>query len=69
MLKRFALYKLSQYLLDVDSNFGRERIRGTLTAMKMMKNLLNTPDEFLRQRYLELCQEVLDSERANREKE
>lgn len=62
MLKRFAFYKLSQYLLDFGSEFGRERIRGALTAIKKMKYLLDAPPELLRQRYLESCQEVLQDQ-------
>jgi len=66
MLKRFALYKMSQYMLNIGSKFGRDRVKGTISAIKMMKYLLDTPAENLRQRYLELCQEVLHRNPANR---
>jgi hypothetical protein len=58
MLKRFALYKMSQYLLDVGSQFGRDRVRGVCMAIRKMADLLNTPPDLLRQRYLELCRQV-----------
>jgi len=63
MLKRFALYKALQYLLDAGSKFGRERLKGTLTAIKKMKCLLDVPADFLRQRYLEICREVLGEQK------
>jgi glycosyltransferase involved in cell wall biosynthesis len=68
MLKRFALYKISQYLLNIGSKFGRDRVRGVWVAINKMEDLLNTPPELLRQRYLELCQEVLHRNPAKIEK-
>jgi glycosyltransferase involved in cell wall biosynthesis len=65
-LKRFAIYKMMQYLLDFRSQFGRDRVKGTISAIKMMNYLLDTPSELLRQRYLELCQEVLLRGRTNK---
>lgn len=59
MLRRFALYKLAQYLLNINTSFGRARIRGVLTAIKMMKYLLDTPASLLHEQYLELCQKAV----------
>jgi len=61
-LKRFALYKMSQYMLDIGSQWGRERVRGTSAAMKMMRQLLDAPASLLRQMYLESCQKALPRE-------
>jgi len=58
-LRRFAFYKMLQYTLEMHSKFGRERLRGHIRAMFLMKKLLNTPLEDLRKCYLEICQKVL----------
>jgi len=65
-LRRFAIYKMMQYLLDFRSQFGRNRVRGVWVAMQAMKDLLNTSPDCLRQRYLELCREVLLKGRTNK---
>lgn len=58
-LKRYGIYKLMQYMLGAHTQFGRERVQGHLMAIRLMGELLNTPVDCLRQRYLELCQKAL----------
>lgn len=59
MLKRFGRYKLMQYLLGVTSQFGRNRVRGTLAALKSMDKLLNCPVDRLRECYLRICEKII----------
>ncbi|UCE98819.1 MAG: glycosyltransferase family 2 protein [Planctomycetota bacterium] len=54
-LKGFGKYKLMQYLLGMTSRYGRERVRGTLAALKSMDELLNCPADRLREKYLGIC--------------
>jgi glycosyltransferase involved in cell wall biosynthesis len=65
MLKRFALYKMSQYMLGIGTKFGRERIRGTLTALKSLDELLNCAADNLREKYLEICAKALNQSNHN----
>ena len=58
-LKRFAIYKMMQYLLDFRSQFGRDRVRGVCAAMKAMNDLLNVSPDRLRQCYLEQCEKFM----------
>lgn len=58
-LKRFALYKAMQYLLGVKDQYGRDRLRGHIKAMRSMKFLLESSPEDLRDFYLKQCQKVL----------
>jgi glycosyltransferase involved in cell wall biosynthesis len=58
-LKKFAIYKLAQYMLGMHSKYGRDRVRGVLKAIKAMKILLETPQDCLRERYLELSQKAI----------
>ncbi|MFC1738367.1 glycosyltransferase [Planctomycetota bacterium] len=55
MLKRFGRYKLALYSTAIFDSFGRDRVRGTLVALKSMDELLNCPAEGLRGKYLGIC--------------
>jgi glycosyltransferase involved in cell wall biosynthesis len=65
-LKRFAIYKMMQYLLDFRSQFGRDRVRGVFKAIKGIKILLKTPSEHLRECYLELSQKAISQDSLDR---
>jgi len=58
-VKQFSIFKLMQYVLRMHTKFGRDRVRGAMLAIRLMKILLNTPPARLRERYLELCENAL----------
>jgi glycosyltransferase involved in cell wall biosynthesis len=58
-LKRYGIYKLMQYISGTWTQYGRDRVRGHLQAMRLMKYLLDAPTSDLRQWYLELCRKTL----------
>lgn len=62
-LKKFAIYKVLQYMLAFHLKYERDRIRGGLQAIKAIKVLLVTSPDNLRECYMELCRKVVESER------
>jgi len=60
-LRRFSRYKAFQYALGCHSRYGRERLLGHIKAMSSTKKLLKLPKEVLRDSYLALSQQFLDS--------
>lgn len=67
-LKKFAVYKLIQYMMGMHSKYERDRVRGTFKAIKAIGKLLTAPPECLRERYLELCQGAMLQEDGNPKK-
>lgn len=65
MLKRFGRYKLAQYSTAIFDSFGRDRVRGTLAALKSMDELLNCPTEELREKYLQICERAVNQNNHN----
>ena len=65
MLKRFGRYKLAIYSTAIFDSFGRDRIRGTLAALKSMDELLNYPADGLREKYLQICEKVINQNSDN----
>lgn len=58
-LKRFSIYKVMLYMLGTHTQFGRDRVRGCLLALRFINELLNTHSDCLRDRYLEFCKKAL----------
>lgn len=61
-VKQFFFFKLIQYLVRAHTKFGRERVRGTLSAIRLMNKLLDAPPDTLRECYLETCERVMRTE-------
>ena len=58
-LTRFCRYKTFLYSLRAFSGFGKNRVRGALTALKCMKELSRASEEELRDCYLRLAEKYL----------
>ncbi len=59
MLKRFGRYKLALYSTAMLDSYGRDRVRGTLVALKSINKLLNCPIDCLRECYLKICKKIM----------
>jgi len=57
-LKGWVRYKYMLYMLGAHDRFGRDRVKGALTGIRYMNELLNTPKEQLRETYMAICSRV-----------
>ncbi len=53
-LRAFSCYKLVRYLLQAQTRYGRQRVKGAMKALPHIGSLLRAPREELAGRYLDL---------------
>lgn len=58
-IKRFSIFMLLQYISEIHTKFGRDRVRGTLSAMRAQKELLSVSPNCLRKCYLRICEKII----------
>lgn len=54
LLKRYLFYKLARYILQAQTNYGRQRVLGAWRAISQISYIINSPKDDLPKRYIEV---------------